>query len=251
MTRGSEPGTGISRAHISGTWSKPSWRAATAGNWASRSWVSVNRQLTTSSGTSPLRSMISRMSVSVAPRMSSEVLWSTVVAPRRAKRRMGRAIMPGGRPSLVRPGTLRLARRRSIAVAMAPPAARRVLVLGLLAGCLALLPFLRDGLGPAPPFLPVCLAAAAVCDLLTAALLATQFLGRGTAQLLGLACAYLAAGLLAVVHLVIAPGARTDAGRLGAGAAAPAWLWAVGHGGLPLALAGALWGGPASWRRRL
>src|SRR4051794_38930924 len=134
---------------------------------------------------------------------------------------------------------------------MAPPAARRVLVLGLLAGCLALLPFLRDGLGPAPTFLPVCLAAAAVCDLLTAALLATQFLGRGTAQLLGLACAYLAAGLLAVVHLVIAPGALTDDGLLGAGAAAPAWLWAVGHGGLPLALAGALWGGPATWRRRL
>src|SRR4051794_31618548 len=134
---------------------------------------------------------------------------------------------------------------------MAPPAARRVLVLGLLAGCLALLPFLRDGLGPAPTFLPVCLATAAVCDLLTAALLATQFLGRGTAQLLGLACAYLAAGLLAVVHLVIAPGALTDDGLLGAGAAAPAWLWAVGHGGLPLALAGALWGGPASWRRRL
>src|SRR4051794_3301863 len=251
MTRGSEPGTGISRAHISGTWSKPSWRAATAGNWASRSWVSVKRQLTTSSGTSPLRSMISRMSVSVAPRMSSEVLWSTVVAPRRAKRRMGRAIMPGGRPSLVRPGTLRLARRWSIAVAMAPPAARRVLVLGLLAGCLALLPFLRDDVRAAPAFLPIVLAAGAACSLATAVLLATQFLGRGSAQLLGLASAYLAAGLLAVLHLLAAPGALTHDGALGGGDQAAAWLWAIGHGGLPLALAGALWGGPAGWRRRL
>src|SRR3954454_18536250 len=251
MTRGSEPGTGISRAHISGTWSKPSWRAATAGNWASRSWVSVNRQLTTSSGTSPLRSMISRMSVSVAPRMSSEALWSTVVAPRRAKMGMGRAIMPGGRPSLVRPGTLRLARRRSIAEAMAPSAARRVLVLGLLAGCLALLPFLRDDLGAGRAFLPICLSVAAICDLLTAALLAALFLGRGSSQLLGLAATYLAAGLLAVVHLLIAPGALTDHGVLSAGGPAPAWLWAIGHGGLPLGLAAALWGGPANVRRRL
>jgi diguanylate cyclase (GGDEF)-like protein len=134
---------------------------------------------------------------------------------------------------------------------MAPPAARRVLVLGLLAGCLALLPFLRDDLGASAAFLPVCLAAAAVCDLLTAALLATQFLGRGTAPLLGLASAYLAAGLLALVHLVVAPGALTDGGLLGAGDAATAWLWAIGHGGLPIGLAAALWGGPPSVRRRL
>lgn len=134
---------------------------------------------------------------------------------------------------------------------MAPPAARRVLVLGLLAGCLALLPFLRDGLGASHLFLPICLSAAAVCDLLTAALLAAQFLGRGSSQLLGLASAYLAAGLLAVVHLLIAPGALTDDGVLSAGGHAPAWLWAVAHGGLPLGLAASLWGGPANVRRRL
>ena len=50
MTRGSEPGTGISRAHSSGTRSKPEARAATAGNSASRSSVSVKMQLTTSAG---------------------------------------------------------------------------------------------------------------------------------------------------------------------------------------------------------
>jgi diguanylate cyclase (GGDEF)-like protein len=134
---------------------------------------------------------------------------------------------------------------------MAPPAARRVLVLGLLAGCLALLPFLREPVGASATFLPVCLAATAVCHLLTAALLGTQFLGRGSAQLLGLASAILAAGLLAVVHLLVAPGAATHDGLLGAGDQAPAWLWAIAHGGLPLALAGALWGGPVTVRRRL
>ena len=134
---------------------------------------------------------------------------------------------------------------------MGPPAARRVLVLGLLAGCLALLPFLRDGLGASAIFLPICLSAAAVGNLLTAALLGMQFLGRGTAPLLGLASAYLAAGLLAVVHLLVVPGALTDAGLLGAGGQAPAWLWTIGHGGMPLAIAAALWGGPAGVRRRL
>ncbi len=101
-------------------------------------------------------------------------------------------------------------------------------------------------------FLPICLAVVAVCDLLTAALLATQFLGRGSSQLLGLAAAYLAAGLLATVHLLVLPGAVTHDALLGAaGDQAPAWLWAIGHGVLPLGLAVALWGGPAGARRRL
>jgi diguanylate cyclase (GGDEF)-like protein len=140
---------------------------------------------------------------------------------------------------------------RPIAVVMAPPAARRVLVLGLLAGCLALLPFLRDDLGASRVFLPLCLSAAAAANLLTAGLLAAQFLARGTAQRLGLASAFLAAGLLAVVHLLVAPGALTDAGVVDAGPQAPAWLWAIAHAGLPIGLAAALWGGPLTVRRRL
>jgi diguanylate cyclase (GGDEF)-like protein len=135
---------------------------------------------------------------------------------------------------------------------MAPSAARRALVLGLVAGCLAVLPFLRDDLGSSSSFLPLCLTAVAVCDLVTAALLATQFLGRGSAQLLGLGAAYLAAGLLAAVHVLVLPGALTHDGLLGAGGhQAPAWLWSVGHGGLPVGLAAALWGGPRGARRRL
>jgi diguanylate cyclase (GGDEF)-like protein len=135
---------------------------------------------------------------------------------------------------------------------MAPNAARRVLVLSLLASCLVVLPFLRDDAGASSAFVPLCLTAVALCDLLTAILLATQFLGRGSAQLLGLGAAYLAAGLLAAVHVVVLPGALTHDGLLGSGGhQAPAWLWAIGHGGLPLGLAAALWGGPRGARRRL
>src|SRR3954447_6768677 len=84
MTRGSDPGTGISRAQSSGTLSKPRRRAATAGNSALRSSVRVKMQLTTVSGPRSLRFMISRMSHSVAPTIASASLRSTVVAPRRA-----------------------------------------------------------------------------------------------------------------------------------------------------------------------
>ena len=43
-TRGMAPGTGISVAHISGTAWKPVLRAASAGNSAVRSGVTVNRR---------------------------------------------------------------------------------------------------------------------------------------------------------------------------------------------------------------
>jgi diguanylate cyclase (GGDEF)-like protein len=136
---------------------------------------------------------------------------------------------------------------------MASTPARRVLVLGLLAGCLALLPFLREDLGASHAFLPVCLVLVAVCDLLTAGLLAARFLGLGSSVLLALSGAYLGAGLVAVVHLLMLRGAFGDGhgAIVDAGPQAAAWLWAVWHGGLPLALAIALWGGPSDWRRRL
>ena len=86
--RGSEPGTGTSRAHSSGTCEKPMLRAATAGNSASRSSVSVKMQLTTSEGCRSLSLRISRSSHSVAPRIAWASLRSTDEAPRRAKSRM-------------------------------------------------------------------------------------------------------------------------------------------------------------------
>ncbi|MDX6687887.1 MAG: hypothetical protein QOF86_4015 [Baekduia sp.] len=134
---------------------------------------------------------------------------------------------------------------------MTPSVVRRALVLGLLAGCLLLLPFLRDDIGDSTAFLPVCLTAITVCNLLTCGLLGARFLARGSAPLLGLAATYLAAGLLAVVHLLVLPGALADTGLIASRAQAPGWLWAVGLTGLPLGVAASMWGGPAGLRRRL
>jgi diguanylate cyclase (GGDEF)-like protein len=135
---------------------------------------------------------------------------------------------------------------------MAPNVPRRLPYLGLLTACLAVLPFLRDPLGHSAAFLPACLTAIVVCDLLTAGLIALQFRARGSAPLLGLACAYLFAGLLSIAHALTLPGALSAHGVLGDGdGSAPDWLWAAGHAGLPIGLALALWGGPPRVRRRL
>src|SRR3954447_8393119 len=88
MTRASEPGTLTSRAHSSGTWLRPIRRAATAGNSASRSSVSVKMQDTRSSVARPLRSSSVRMTASVAVRIASASLPSTLLAPRSAMSRM-------------------------------------------------------------------------------------------------------------------------------------------------------------------
>src|SRR3954447_2012550 len=97
MTRGSEPGTGSSRAHSSGTLLRPMLRAATAGNSASRSSVSVKMQLTRSGTSSALRSSSSRINSPVAARIGSDSLTSTVVAPRSAMSRIGRGIQSAPR----------------------------------------------------------------------------------------------------------------------------------------------------------
>src|SRR3954447_20201439 len=81
MTRGSAPGTSISRAQSSGTAPRPRRLAASAGKAAFRSSVQVKRQLTRSSGRSELRSSSSRTSSSVAPRIASASFSSTVIAP--------------------------------------------------------------------------------------------------------------------------------------------------------------------------
>jgi diguanylate cyclase (GGDEF)-like protein len=90
-----------------------------------------------------------------------------------------------------------------------------------------------------------------LCDLLTGALLIGRYLARGTATLLGLACAFLFAGLAAILHALLLPGAVTGAGLVRAGVHGPTWAWALGHAALPVAVAAALWGGPPELRRAL
>ena len=134
---------------------------------------------------------------------------------------------------------------------MALPAAPRALAVGLMAGGLAMLPFLRDHVGASSAVSVACLGAIVVAYLLTAGLLLIQFLARGSSPLLGLATTFLGAGLLALAHLLVLPGALTAGGAIVAGGQAAGWLWAAEHAGLPLGLAAALWGGPPSVRRAL
>src|SRR5580704_13620745 len=68
-TRGIAPLTGISVAHMRGTAWKPSLRAASAGNSAVRSGVTVNRTLITSSGVRSLRVITAVTSSAVPSRL--------------------------------------------------------------------------------------------------------------------------------------------------------------------------------------
>jgi len=89
MQRGKLPGTGISQASMSGTWTQPRSRAARAGKAASRSLVTVKNTAATSCGAIPLRAAISCSSARVADRMVPASFASTVVAPRTPRTLIG------------------------------------------------------------------------------------------------------------------------------------------------------------------
>src|SRR5215470_8836796 len=84
-TRGMAPGTAISAAQISGTAWKPILRAASAGNSAVRSGVTVNSTLITSSVVRSLRLMTAVTSSAVPSRMASRSTASSWMAPRIAR----------------------------------------------------------------------------------------------------------------------------------------------------------------------
>src|SRR5919108_2685255 len=119
MTLAIAPGTAISWAHISGTRLSPMRRAATAGNSASRSGVSVKMQLTRSPVSSPLRPISSCISVSVAARIASGSFAATVFAPRNPTKRMRARLCQPGRS--VFPDLVSLRRRRSSKWVQPPP----------------------------------------------------------------------------------------------------------------------------------
>lgn len=128
---------------------------------------------------------------------------------------------------------------------------RRVLVLGLLAGCFAVLPVARDDLGHATATLTAAFTAIVLCDVLVAGLLVARFVARGSALPLVLGCSFLLAAVVAAARALVLPGVGADGRAVHAAGQAPEWLWTVGHLGVPLGVAVALWGGPAALRRAL
>ena len=102
----------------------------------------------------------------------------------------------------------------------------------------ALAPYAKLPLPKAPAFIPAYEAALAFNDVITAALLVSQFAVLRMRGLLLLACGYLFTALLAVVHLLSFPGLLTPTGSIGAGAQTTAWIYMFWHAGFPILVIG-------------
>ena len=98
----------------------------------------------------------------------------------------------------------------------------------------AAIPFARQPLGAAWPFIPAYQSALALSDLITAVLLLGQFAVLRSRGLLLLGAGYVFAGLMAIFHALTFPGLFAPGGLLGAGAQTTAWLYMFWHAGFPL-----------------
>jgi PAS domain S-box-containing protein len=98
----------------------------------------------------------------------------------------------------------------------------------------AMTPLARIPLPRIEAFIPAYEAAAAINDLITAALLTAQYLRQKTLGLLILVCAYFISTMLIVVHALTFPGVFAPGGLLGAGPQTTAWLYLFWHGAFAL-----------------
>ncbi|HEY6897966.1 MAG TPA: MASE4 domain-containing protein [Rhodocyclaceae bacterium] len=99
---------------------------------------------------------------------------------------------------------------------------------------LAAAPFAQVPLAPITAFIPIYESALTINDLITAALLFSQFGIMGSPALLALACGYLFTAVMTVFHLYSFPGLFPVGGLPGSGSQTTAWLYAFWHGGFPL-----------------
>ena len=124
-----------------------------------------------------------------------------------------------------------------------PPSQRQIrLALGIVAVLLAAFgvtaPYLNTQLPSVSATIPALETAILICDLITSALLLSQFLITRRWALLVLASGYLFTALIVIPHALIFPGAFTPTGLLHAGLQSSAWLYTFWHAGLPLAVIG-------------
>ena len=102
----------------------------------------------------------------------------------------------------------------------------------------AALPFCRLPLPQVPAFVASYQSALAICDLITAILLLSQFSLLRSRALLILASGYLFTAVAAVVHALTFPNLFATTGLLNAGPQTTVWLYVIWHGGFPLFVLG-------------
>jgi signal transduction histidine kinase/CheY-like chemotaxis protein len=108
-----------------------------------------------------------------------------------------------------------------------------VVIVSLLAFLVGL-PFVRSPLPRVPAFIPSYEAALWINDMITAALLFSQFMRLRSRALLLLAAGYLFDALMIVPHALSYPGVFSETGLLHAGPQTTAWLYVFWHAGFPL-----------------
>ena len=108
-----------------------------------------------------------------------------------------------------------------------------IVVLVSAALVLAAAPVAAWRLAPVHGFVPAHASALLICDLITAALLFSQFHTLRTLPLLALAGGYVFTGLIALVHALTFPTAFSATGLIGAGPQSAAWLYVFWHVGFP------------------
>jgi len=122
-----------------------------------------------------------------------------------------------------------------------PPSQRQIrLALGIVVVLLVAFgmtaPFINTQLPSVSATIPALETAILINDLITSALLLSQFLIARRWALLVLASGYLFTALIVIPHALIFPGAFTPTGLLRAGLQSSAWLYTFWHAGLPLAV---------------
>jgi len=126
--------------------------------------------------------------------------------------------------------------------ALTPTARQRRLTLAVVVAVLVatavIVPFGSIQLPPTNGFIPATEAVLVICDLVIAALLASQATTIGSRGLLLLAGGFLFDALIIIPHALTFPGAFAPSGLLGAGLQTTAWLFIFWHFGLPAAVIG-------------
>jgi PAS domain S-box-containing protein len=121
---------------------------------------------------------------------------------------------------------------------MAPLDADRrlaILIVGVSAVIFVMIvPFAKTQLGPIPAFIPAYQSALFYSDMITAAVLYSQYSIQRTSALLLLATAYLFTALAIVPHTLSFPGLFGIEGFIGSGPQTTVWLYMLWHAGFPL-----------------